>query len=119
MIDLTKKHERIKLWTDALRSGEYKQGTRRLQNEDGSFCCLGVLCDLFRKETGEDEWTPTEGDRCHDFMGACATLPEAVQDWAGLGSNNPTMSNGRSLAAINDKGASFTEIADLIERDLA
>jgi hypothetical protein len=42
------------LWLDALRSGEYKQGQGRLRKteDDGTFsyCCLGVLCDLYIKQ---------------------------------------------------------------------
>ena len=40
-------------WIAALRSGEYKQGKNRLHsNEDNSFCCLGVLCEVagYKKE---------------------------------------------------------------------
>ena len=33
-------------WIDALESGEYVQGKKRLQNKDGSMCCLGVLADI-------------------------------------------------------------------------
>lgn len=52
---------RIKqMWIAALRSGDYKQAKRRLRIEhsDGSasYCCLGVLCELYRQETGEGEW---------------------------------------------------------------
>lgn len=35
-----------KMWADALRSGDYKQGIGRLRNEHNHFCCLGVLCNL-------------------------------------------------------------------------
>ena len=44
--------ERIKLWVDALRSGDYQQGFRamsRIKTEGGdSFvnCCLGVACEV-------------------------------------------------------------------------
>ncbi len=36
----------MRAWIKALRSGEYKQTTSRLQKGD-SFCCLGVACDIF------------------------------------------------------------------------
>ena len=32
-------------WIEALRSGEYEQGTDSLQ-EDNRYCCLGVLCSI-------------------------------------------------------------------------
>ena len=41
-------------WLKALRSGKYKQGRGALCQIDKkgteSFCCLGVLCDLYNKE---------------------------------------------------------------------
>ena len=33
-------------WLKALRSGKYKQGTFALHRSNGTFCCLGVLCDI-------------------------------------------------------------------------
>ena len=34
-------------WTEALRSGEYKQGEHFLYDDtNNSYCCLGVLCDI-------------------------------------------------------------------------
>ena len=49
------KQEIKEKWVSALRSGEYKQGKEglRIYNE---FCCLGVLCDLYIKETGVGFW---------------------------------------------------------------
>ncbi len=46
------KDEIKKLWTEALRSGEYKQGSGFLRKEN-NFCCLGVLTDLFLKENSD------------------------------------------------------------------
>lgn len=31
-------------WAVALLSGRYKQGKRRLEDDEGNMCCLGVLC---------------------------------------------------------------------------
>ena len=45
-------------WVDALRSGEYKQTRGALRGDDEGnepkFCCLGVACDLYAKETNVD-----------------------------------------------------------------
>jgi hypothetical protein len=41
--------EELKIWISALRSGNYEQGKRRLQNKYG-YCCLGVACKLFIPE---------------------------------------------------------------------
>ena len=43
-----KQKEKIKLWVDALKSGNYKQGISYL-NKKNKFCCLGVLCDVVKK----------------------------------------------------------------------
>lgn len=40
------KERRAKLVT-ALRSGDYKQGQRKLRSYENKFCCLGVACDLY------------------------------------------------------------------------
>lgn len=41
----------------ALRSGEYKQERFGLRTTNDNFCCLGVACDVYRKATGDGEWT--------------------------------------------------------------
>lgn len=43
------------LWIEALKSGKYKQGPGQLKksiNKRVTYCCLGVLCDLARKDGG-------------------------------------------------------------------
>lgn len=120
------KPEIKKLWLAALRSGEYEQGRRVLRRED-TFCCLGVLCDLHSKVTGNGEWkegiykTPTETE---DTL-----LPDTVVEWAELDSNEP-MVLGYSIALHNDGDPyrdedegpvlpkTFPEIADLIDQYL-
>ena len=73
-----------KLWLEALRSGEYKQGQDKLKRNDNSFCCLGVLCDLHRKETQGKDW-----DNSNCYYGEDNYLPPSVQDWAELFEYNP------------------------------
>ena len=41
-------NEFIKLWCQALRSGEYKQGEGMLC-QNNKYCCLGVACDIAEK----------------------------------------------------------------------
>ena len=101
---------RIKqLWVTALRSGQYRQGRGILRSTDGAHCCLGVLCDLHAKETGT-LWY-------YDYLGAFKWLPRQVADWAGLSSPDPDIL-GSTLSRMNDSGATFREIADIIEREL-
>lgn len=113
-----------KLWIEALRSGEYKQGTGRLNmvNEAGAslMCCLGVLCDLYIKQTGKGEWVNDNGIK--HFTSSTekyvAMLPpiEVVQ-WAGL-TTNRGMKN-INLDSMNDGIGqpchSYDEIAIVIE----
>lgn len=113
-------------WVAALRSGEYKQGQNKLVNADGSFCCLGVLCELAHKEgivnnkeVIVDEETPLNPGTYYDK--AWAYLPLSVQDWAGMRSSagsffEETNPRERHLSHINDSGASFEDIANTIEK---
>jgi len=104
-------------WLNALRSGEYSQGTGHLQNPDG-FCCLGVLCDIYAKETGT-QWEPTADGRFSFFQGQASYLPGEVKEWAGLDSANPKVRTSEDktteLAILNDTGITFPEIAQIIE----
>lgn len=111
-------------WIEALESGEYQQGTHRLRTFDGGFCCLGVLCDVYSKETGiqwKDGVSPGFGGNiANEFFGSITTLPWQVMDWAGLDTElgHFVLPNGdrTSLSAMNDKGVKFPEIADVIEQ---
>ena len=44
-------NDNMKLVIKALRSGEYAQTKESLQDDHG-YCCLGVMCAVFEKETG-------------------------------------------------------------------
>ena len=121
-------------WITALRSGEYTQATDALRDEMGGFCCLGVLCDLYRQETGAGKWDgsyfipaggePTAVDYSDDIDGV---LPPFVQKWAGTrtaaGFYDPDITKQKhehtklALTQANDKGANFFEIADIIEQN--
>lgn len=116
-----------RLWLEELRSGRYEQGMERLR--DGhSYCCLGVLCDIYARETGEGYW---EGKTfiSGDHEGTAWLTPEVTM-WAGLRGFDgvlpepvaiPYGDSGLSytyhtLAALNDEsGMDFLQIADVIE----
>ncbi len=110
-------NERIKkLWVEALPT--YKQGHQYLHQDD-EFCCLGVLCDLHAKETG-NEWQNTEPDGGQWYQGLCFTLPKVVMEWAGLTDDNPDIEFqlGRtiSLVSANDSyHLPLSQIAELID----
>lgn len=116
----------------ALRSGEYKQTRGRLHDLNG-FCCLGVACDIYQKNTQTDWYQDGDPFRC---QGEKYVLPLAVRDFFGFltlqGSfkpdllyrqqYDPTMCSGRmvvaNMAELNDQVEySFEQIADYIEKE--
>ena len=104
-----------KLWVEALRSGEYKQGKYNLHKKD-EFCCLGVLCELAVKE-GVTNVTKSGVDFLYE--GHSISLPNSVVSWSGLRDRCGQFGK-TSLMALNDymeKGRSFSEIADVIESE--
>lgn len=84
--------EVIQKWIDALTSGEYQQGRGMLQSTAGEYCCLGVLCDLYIKETGQGSWVRgsalIKGDEFVEFAHGSDyvySMPTwEVYRWAGL-----------------------------------
>lgn len=115
-------------WLEALRSGKYKQGKFMLRNQYDGYCCLGVLCDLYGKETGV-EFFNTKTNMLgapidqYTFLGSPALPGKEVTDWAGLRENNPLVvakdGNRVNLVTLNDQcDTTFAEIADLVEEQL-
>ncbi len=128
-------------WVKALRSNEYRQGVHVLHTNKGSFCCLGVLCDLHSKETGQ-QWEEGQDPDCKQYGTNHTLLPRTVVEWAGV--SNEFYDSGVSglslwamgvketdlpkgirsqgetadyeLVALNDNGVSFQDIADIIEK---
>lgn len=114
-------------WLKALRSGEYKQGDGCLKSGD-EFCCLGILSDIYAKEKSL-QWRPeffnaAKDDSEDKFIYERAAIPRAfVCEWAELSEPNPKIKPIKvgapdSLAAMNDAGYTFNEIADVIEEQL-
>lgn len=70
-------------WVADLRSGNYKQGCGALKDGD-KYCCLGVLCDIHAKETG-NEWEGSD-DECESdlYMGNHGVPPTPVRKWSGI-----------------------------------
>lgn len=115
-------------WVERLRSGlpQTTGALCKVEGDQESFCCLGVLSDIAR----EDGIVARRIDEGNTFIyfapdgsdQSDAALPRVVAEWAGLYVNGyPDRSpgaGGRNLAALNDTGATFNEIADIIEEDL-
>ena len=72
----------VKQWIEALESGEYKFGQDRLKLSDNTFCCLGVLCDLYAKSHPDEEsWIDVPYDGIH-FQEMKFSMPIKVINWA-------------------------------------
>lgn len=99
-------------WLEALRSGRYAQGRQGLRNYNDEFCCLGVLCDA----VAPDGWDKWQYHDAHDLWNHNGAVGYPTNDLLqAVGMSRPTSEH---LGQYNDCGASFTEIADVIERNL-
>lgn len=95
-------------WAEALRSGDYKQGTDTLFNRDNNtYCCLGVLCNV-----GIPKYSPSY-----------QSMPTSTE-WKNLGIipgscfSNVVGPNGYLLGfhELNDTwDLTFEEIADIVD----
>jgi len=121
----------IEAWIEALRSGLYTQSRQALnvvsvepgytQKGGVGMCCLGVLCNVYKEETGIGEWSEPhgrEGRTIAEFItpghsGERDYLPEDVQAWLGLGKGDR---NPFQLGNKNDESEwSFEQIACFLQ----
>jgi hypothetical protein len=111
-----------KLWVEDLRQNPELQGTGYLRSGN-KFCCLGRLCELFKRETGKGEWLKSGRFAVGDDSDKKILVPPVIV-WAGMNSINPAVTDpntksGDNLAALNDSGRyTFLQLADLIEEQL-
>ena len=107
-------------WLDALRSGKFKQGAGELVGRDQhqtTYCCLGVLC----KVTGMDNVRLFQKDtldsvgRQH-LLGPWSSGPNDDHFSSSKPETQTTVQ--RQLAAMNDNGCTFAEIAAWIEANV-
>lgn len=103
--------EPVKKWVEALRSGNYRQGTGFLKNGD-RFCCLGVMCDIH----DPNKWI--KGGIYFDG-GEFTQLPPHNLAKIFTPKSIPLFRSThffvKVLARFNDDGKTFDEIADIIE----
>lgn len=129
------KPEIKELWVEALRSGKYDQTKNTLRRGD-SFCCLGVLCDLYlnHSEDFNSEWCFDRSSNAyfvkrdpqrkwHPLERNGEFLPSCVQKWAGIVESSPAVKllgfdDPVQLSELNDKDYEFSEIATIIEKYL-
>jgi hypothetical protein len=95
-------------WLEALRSGRYKQGRKKLRPTPDTYCCLGVLCDILG-----DDWNHPHLD--YEYDGETFELGEGVLTRAEIADADFV---NTTLANNNDAGWSFEHLARLIESEL-
>lgn len=96
--------EQKQKWIEALRSGSYEQGKSCLRNEEGNYCCLGVLADV----------TGTLGTTFNERQGYLFSSDSGQHNIHLL----PRKSQ-RELYHLNDTdGLKFPAIADWIEQNI-
>jgi hypothetical protein len=128
-------------WLKGLRSGKFLQGTRYLSQPSkdpaglpvSKLCCLGVLCEVLSKKDQKrlrihhvDNGyirifsehhvhgfeTTREAPDGKLYQTSTGMLSEEILQFVGL-----TKEGAKHLATLNDGGASFSKIADVIEKD--
>ena len=82
-------------WIEALKSGKYKRGQEALKTSKGTFCCLGVLCDIL----GQGEWKKDHKLGNYTFNKEDAFLDNETAYAAGIKQNSVYLDE---LMKIND-----------------
>jgi hypothetical protein len=112
-------------WLAALRSGQYVQGKDYLHTIDNKFCCVGVLADILHKKGLIPEPVlDIDNSDTFAYCGHPTMLPKKIL--IGLGvfdEDTPAYIGGNlfcltDLAERNDRGETFEEIAEVIEKTL-
>lgn len=111
--------DRLRMWTRALKSGQYAQGDGYMRSNSG-YCCLGVAMDIAFangcEPTGTDNW------------GVTSQMPDNVADWYGLprgdrsdprllevgGFRDLSLQSRLRASTLNDAPVPFSDIADRI-----
>lgn len=107
-------------WCADLRAG-HKQTTGQLVDGD-AYCCLGRLCVVLGYSFNQNgSIVRKDGELCRNKHGASEALilPQEVMTLAGMKTATGWMPNDDTshteLSALNDEGADFAEIADVID----
>lgn len=111
-------------WVKALRSGRYRQGEAELKANDGTYCCLGVLCNVLGAK-----WSETRaGDRIATIDGKKLNvigeelLRPGILRQVGLTKAQQThlvhMNDGKMDTHPAIPAQRFKQIADYIEQNL-
>lgn len=101
-------------FSDLLRSGEIAQGVHRLRGSC-RMCVSGVLCELFRRETGQGKWSTDGIGGGHRFtlygFEYYGATPNEVMIWAGI-----SRATSSHMVFLNDSSrTSFEDFAKMAE----
>jgi hypothetical protein len=110
------KERNLKL-ADALKSGKYKQTRGRLRTvKTKRFCCLGLACELFIKDTKKLSWNSYGAIGGYSWS---ALPPSEVRKYYGWKSHDPVLEIGDYITTAtrhnDDSKLSFAEIAEGFE----
>lgn len=127
--------ERVQRWVDALESGEFKQAREKLTGEsiddpeESGYCCLGVLCELYRRDHPHtsrwngDIFVSYGINECGEEVASSSseTLTEQVSRWAGFSNSshdrNPILFGLDTASELNDiRKFNFREIAKFVRQ---
>jgi hypothetical protein len=110
-------------WLQALESDEFTKTKGALERK-GSFCCLGVGCIVaerhgVRVQRHSEEQLSLYGMKENPLIGGNLDHQSEVRKWLGLRTSTGdeylgTAPTGTALTAMNDKGMTFKEIAQII-----
>lgn len=91
------------MWVKSLRSRNYIQGPDRLRSLDNKFCCLGVFHDTIygNWEIGNSTYH--------------AIFPDNTTEISNIKESSLSYKWREHLISLNDSGATFDSIANLIE----
>lgn len=128
--------EKLVAWPDALRNGEYKQTEGHLKDETG-YCCIGVLDEIvfdpeWKKHDEGDPFfydehmqtamlTPDVASQVgleeHVTEAEIGAIKEYFKDVEEVDTSDFAVRQKRqiTLTMLNDRGATFEQIADVVE----
>lgn len=111
-------NKNAKMWATELTN--FKQGPiEELGSPETGFCCLGVACAIYERETGNQLPKNEDGRYLNEYDEFLSKEFRVVKEWLDLDSDEATYINkssgvSRSLTVDNDSGKSFAEIQRII-----
>ena len=107
-------------WIEALRSGDFPKGKSTLLNDQGQYCCLGVLCEIHDEVDKVEKFFGNFGKiknlffhKDHPDDWNTVFLPYSVREKVGI--SVPDM---HKVAEINDISDDFSNAITYIEENL-